>query len=62
VPEACSAGIAGGTENADLFATVRGSIPNRRAVSRPLIPSTINRSSHLPEKLSAFHLSALGPS
>src|SRR5271166_3478675 len=30
----------GGTENASIFATVRGSIPNRRAASRRLIPST----------------------
>src|SRR5271156_1705844 len=30
----------GGTENASIFATVRGSMPNRRAASRRLIPST----------------------
>src|SRR5258705_7852520 len=30
----------GGTENASIFATVRGSIPKRRAASRRLIPST----------------------
>src|SRR5271155_4604897 len=30
----------GGTENASIFATVRGSIPNRRAASRRLSPST----------------------
>src|ERR1700724_3787226 len=30
----------GGTENASIFATVRGSSPNRRAASRRLIPST----------------------
>src|SRR5580700_6674973 len=30
----------GGTENASIFATVRGSIPNRRAASRRLNPST----------------------
>src|SRR4051794_14009805 len=29
----------GGTENASIFATVRGSIPNRRAASRRLMPS-----------------------
>ena len=29
----------GGTENASIFATVRGSIPNRRAASRRLNPS-----------------------
>jgi hypothetical protein len=29
----------GGTENASIFATVRGSIPKRRAASRRLIPS-----------------------
>jgi len=30
----------GGTENASIFATVRGSIPKRRAASRWLSPST----------------------
>jgi hypothetical protein len=30
----------GGTENASIFATVRGSIPNRRAASRRRSPST----------------------
>jgi hypothetical protein len=30
----------GGTENASISATVRGSIPNRRATSRRLSPST----------------------
>ena len=30
----------GGTENASIFATVRGSMPNRRAASRRLVPST----------------------
>src|ERR1700726_706695 len=30
----------GGTENASIFATVRGSIPKRRAASRRLSPST----------------------
>ena len=30
----------GGTENTSIFATVRGSIPKRRAASRRLIPST----------------------
>ena len=30
----------GGTENASIFATVRGSMPNRRAASRRLTPST----------------------
>jgi len=30
----------GGTENKSIFATVRGSIPNRRAASRRLSPST----------------------
>src|ERR1700694_1224875 len=30
----------GGTENASIFATVRGSMPNRRAASRRLSPST----------------------
>jgi len=29
----------GGTENASIFATVRGSIPKRRAASRRLTPS-----------------------
>ena len=29
----------GGTENDSIFATVRGSMPNRRAASRRLIPS-----------------------
>jgi hypothetical protein len=29
-----------GTENGSIFATVRGSIPNRRAVSRRLSPCT----------------------
>ena len=32
-------GKAGGTENTSIFATVRGSIPNRRAASRRLSPS-----------------------
>ncbi len=31
--------IPGGTENDSIFATVRGSMPNRRAASRRLIPS-----------------------
>ena len=30
----------GGTEKASIFATVRGSMPNRRAASRRLNPST----------------------
>ena len=29
----------GGSENASIFATVRGSIPKRRAASRRLTPS-----------------------
>jgi len=39
-PAAGSADNLAGTENANIFATVRGSIPNRRATSRRLSPST----------------------
>ena len=37
----------GGTENASIFATVRGSIPKRRAASRRLHPLHVNCSSNL---------------
>ena len=30
----------GGIENASIFATIRGSMPNRRVASRRLVPST----------------------
>ena len=33
----------GGTENASILATVRGSIPNRRAASRSAHPLNLNR-------------------
>jgi hypothetical protein len=33
----------GGTEKTSIFATVRGSMPNRRAASHRLKPSTLTR-------------------
>ena len=45
----------GGTENASIFATVRGSIPKRRAASRRL---NLNRKTNLSVKLHALHPSA----
>jgi hypothetical protein len=38
----------GGTGNASIFTTVRGSIPNRRAASRRLSPSIYNRATVCP--------------
>ena len=45
----------GGTENASILATVRGSIPKRRAASRRLDPFNLNRKTNPSVKLHALH-------
>ena len=48
----------GGTENASIFATVRGSIPKRRAASPLTDPLYINCSSYLCVQFHPLHPSA----